>query len=182
MWVHAGSTILQLKQQIWAETGYPVQIQHLVSGRWSLQDSRTLKSYEISPGTIIVLNLRLRGGALPQGQPSSSGGDKGKKTTPQHQPKGGSSYKNILQGNRDSRSSPEQGGYTPRPYIVDQLGQTPALNFDSTGLDDFIKSYETQALICRFNSFWPKPMDLSTGYSPVGPWNVIYIYAPRGFL
>jgi len=108
VWVHAESTILQLKQQTWVVTGYPVQIQHLVSGRWSLQDSRTLKRYEISPGTIIALNLRLRGGALPQGQPSSSGGE-GKKTAPQHQPKGGSSYKKNLQGNRDSVSSPDQG-------------------------------------------------------------------------
>ena len=123
--------------------GIPCSDPTFFSGRWSLQDSRTLESYEISPETTIVLNLRLRGGASPQGQPSSSGGDKGKKTAPQHQPRGGSSYKNILQGNRDSTSSPDQGGYTPRPYIVEQLGQTPALNFDSTGLDDFVKSYET---------------------------------------
>ena len=159
-WVHAGSTIMQLKQQIWALTRYPVQTQHLVSGRWSLQDSRTLGSYEISQKETIVLNLRLRGGAMPQGQPSFSGGDKGKKTTPQHQPKGGASYKNILQGNRDSGSSLDQGGYIPRPYIVDQLGETPALNIDFSGIDVFVKDYESQALICRFNSFWPKPMDL----------------------
>jgi len=76
-------------------------------------------SYEISPGETIVLNLRLRGGAPPQGQPSSSGEDKRKKTATQHQPKGGPSYKNILQGSRDSELSPDQGGYTPRPYIVD---------------------------------------------------------------
>lgn len=95
VWVHAESTIMQLKQQIWALTGYPLQIQHLVSGKRSLQDSRTMKNYEINPGTSIVLKFRLRGGALPQGQPSSSGGDKGKKAAPQQQPKGGSSYKNI---------------------------------------------------------------------------------------
>jgi len=140
--------------------GYPVQIQHLVSGRWSLQDSRTLETYDIGPETTIALNLRLRGGALPQGHQSTIGGDKGKKTTSQHQPKGDFSYKNILQGNRDPGPSPDQGGHTPRPYIADQLGQTPALNIDSTGLEEYVKSYETQALICRFNSFWPKPMDL----------------------
>lgn len=160
VWVHVQSTIMQLKQKIWALMGYPVQIQHLVSGRRSLQDSRTLKNYDISPETTIALNLRLRGGALPQGHPSSSGGDKGKNIASQHQPKEGSSYKNILQGNRDPGSPLDQGGYTPRPYIVDQLGQTLALNFDSTGLKEFVKSYETQALICRFNNFWPKPMDL----------------------
>lgn len=36
VWVHAESTIMQLKQQIWALMAYPVQIQHLVSGRRSL--------------------------------------------------------------------------------------------------------------------------------------------------
>ena len=36
VWVHAGDTILQLKQLIWTEMGYPVHLQHLVSGRWSL--------------------------------------------------------------------------------------------------------------------------------------------------
>ena len=148
---------MQLKQQIWALMGYPVQIQHLVSGRWSLQDSRTLKNYDISPETTISLNLRLRGGALPQGHPSTTGGEKGKT---QQQPKGGYSYKNILQGSRGPGLPPDQGGHTPRPYIVDQRGKTPALNINSTGLEEYVKSYETQALICRFNSFWPKPMDL----------------------
>lgn len=160
MWVHAKSSILQLKQQIWVLMGYPVQIQHLVSGRYSLQDNRTLKNYDISPETTIVLNLRLRGGVVPQGHPRSTGGDKGKRTTFQQPPKGGLSYKNILQSNREAGSSPDQGGHSPRPYIVDQLGQTPALNIDSSGLDDYVKSYETQALICRFNYFLPKPMDL----------------------
>lgn len=132
---------MQLKQQIWALTGYPVQLQHLIKGRWSLQDSRTLGSYEISTEETIVLNFRLRGGAMHQGQTSFSGGEKGKKAAPQHQSKGFSSYKNILQGNRDSGSSPEQGRYIPRPYIVDQLGEIPALNFDSSGIDNFVKDY-----------------------------------------
>lgn len=160
VWVHAYSTVMQLKQQIWALSGYPRQIQHLVNGRWSLQDNKTMGSYGINPGVTIVLNFRLRGGAPFQGQTSSSEGEKGKNTASHHQPKGGISYKNILQGNKESGSSPDQGRYTPKPYIVDQLGQTPTLNFDSTGLDVFVNSYETQALICRFNSFWPKPMDL----------------------
>lgn len=148
VWVHAGSTSLQLKQQIWAEMGYPVQIQHLVSGRRSLQDCKSMKSYGFGPGSIITLNFRLRGGAPPQGQQN---GDKGKKTA---------SYKNILQGSRDAGPSSDPSRNIPRPYIVDQAEQTPAINLDSTGLDDFIQSYETQALICRFNSYWPKPSDL----------------------
>lgn len=95
-----------------------------------------------------------------QGQTSSPGGEKGKKSIAQHQPKGGLSYKNILQGSRVSGPSSDQSGHFPKPYIVDQAEQTPALNLDSSGLDDFVNSYETQALICRFNSFWPKPLNL----------------------
>lgn len=91
LWVHSGSTIMQLKQKIWPLNGYPVQLQHLIKGRWSLQDSRTLGSYEISTEETIVLNFRLRGGAMHQGQTSFSGGEKGQKATPQHQSKGFSS-------------------------------------------------------------------------------------------
>lgn len=106
VWVSGNRYVSLLKHQICALTGYPGQIQHLVSGRWSLQDHRTLGSYEISPGETIVVNLRLRGGAPFQGQPSSSGGEKGK-TVPQHKPKGAPSYKNILQGNRESGPPPQ---------------------------------------------------------------------------
>lgn len=67
VFVHAGASPLQLKKQIWAEMGFPVQIQHLVSGGRSLQDCRSLESYGIGPGSTIILNFRLRGGVLPQG-------------------------------------------------------------------------------------------------------------------
>lgn len=117
IWVQAGDTSMHLKQRIRAEMGYPIQAQHLVSGRRSLQDCSSLGSYEIGPRSSITLNLRLRGGALPQGQTSSSGGDKGKKAAAHHQPKG--SYKNILQGSRNSGPDPNQGGHMPKPYIVD---------------------------------------------------------------
>ena len=140
--------------------GYPVPIQYLVSGSRSLQDCRSLKNYEISAEKTIVLNLWLRGWAMHQGISSTAEGDKGKKPTTQQQPKGGLSYKNILQGNKVARSPPDQGGYTPRPYIVEQLGQTPALKIDFSGTEEYVKIYETQALICQFNCFSRKPMDL----------------------
>ena len=140
--------------------GYPIPIQHLVSGRHSLQDSRSLKEYGIKAEMIISLNLRLRGGAVHQGIPSSAGGEKGKKATPQQQTTGGPSYKKILQGNKTAGSPPVQEGVVPWPYIVEQLGQTPTFKIDTSETEDYVKTYETQALICRFNCFWPKPMDL----------------------
>ena len=108
----------------------------------------------------ITLNLRLRGGAVNQSMPRSAGGDKGKTLNIQQQTNGGSSYKNILQGKKAAGSPPEQAGNVPRPYIVELQDQTPALKINSRTTEEHIKTYEAHALICRFNYFWPKPMDL----------------------
>ena len=119
-----------------------------------------MMEYGIKVDSTISLNFRLRGGVVQQGRPRSAGGEKGKKATPQQQPTGGLSYKNILQGTKSAGPSPVQEGAVPRPYIVEQLGQTPTFKIDSSETEDYVKSYETQALICHFNCFWPKPMDL----------------------
>ena len=79
VWVHKENSILQLKQKIWGLMGYPVPIQHLVSGHSSLQDCRLLKDYAIKIEMTISLNLHLRGGATNQGTSRSTGGDKEKK-------------------------------------------------------------------------------------------------------
>lgn len=109
---------------------------------------------------IISLNLRLRGGAVNQGTSRSAGGDKAKKPIGQQQTNGGPSYKNILHEKKAVGSPPEQAGNSPRPYIVEQLEQTPALKINSATTEEHVKTYEAQALICQFNCFWPKPMDL----------------------
>lgn len=107
----------------------------------------------------ITLNLRLRGGAA-QNNPRSAGGDKRNMPSSSQQSNGGPSYKNILQGKKAAGSPPEQAGNTPRPYIVELQEQTPALKINNTATEEHTKTYEAQALICRFNCFWPKPMDL----------------------
>ena len=43
---------------------------------------------------------------------------------------------------------------------MEQLGQTPTLKIDIPEIEEYVKTYEAQALICRFNCLWPKPMDL----------------------
>lgn len=47
-----------------------------------------------------------------------------------------------------------------RPYIVEQLNHTPEYNIDTPEADEHCTIYERQAIICRFNCFWPKPADL----------------------
>lgn len=48
----------------------------------------------------------------------------------------------------------------PRPYIVEQLNYTPELNIDIPEIDEHYTIFEKQASICRFNCFWPKPIEL----------------------
>lgn len=47
-----------------------------------------------------------------------------------------------------------------KPYIVEQLNHTPEYNIDSSEIDMHCNTYERQPIICRFNSFWPKPVDV----------------------
>lgn len=43
---------------------------------------------------------------------------------------------------------------------MEQLNYTPELTLDTTEVEEVRNIYERQALICRFNGFWTKPMDL----------------------
>jgi len=47
-----------------------------------------------------------------------------------------------------------------RPYIVEQLNHTPEYNIDILEIEEHCTIYEIQAIIYRFNCFWPKPVDL----------------------
>lgn len=90
-------------------------------------------------------------------------GDKGQqhpKTGTQEHTKGGSSYKNILQEKNKDTTPTEPAGSTPSPYIVEQLNDTPELSIYISQIDEHCNTYESQASICPFNCFWPKPMKL----------------------
>lgn len=70
------------------------------------------------------------------------------------------SFKNILQGKNAATTTPKQVRMEPRPYIVEQLNYTPELNIDIPEIDEHYTILEKQALICKFNCFCPKPIEL----------------------
>lgn len=43
---------------------------------------------------------------------------------------------------------------------MEQLNHTPEYNIDTPEIDEHYTRYERQAIICRFNYFWPKLVDL----------------------
>ena len=57
-------------------------------------------------------------------------------------------------------TAPKQVRTEPSPYIVEQMQHTPKLTIDTTEAEKVCNSYEKLAIICRFNGFWPKPLDL----------------------
>jgi len=121
--------------------------------------------YKIIPECTITLNLRLRGGAIDDRKTNPSGNDIGNsktKTPETHQKKksAGLSFKDILEGNKPATTSTKQAGIVSTPYIVEKLSYTPELNMETPEIDEYYSSSEKQALICRFNCFWPKSMDL----------------------
>lgn len=61
------------------------------------------------------------------------------------------------------KTAPEpskQTGNAPNPYIVEQLNNNPKLNINMPKSDEQCASLESLAIICRFNCFWPKPVEL----------------------
>lgn len=90
-----------------------------------------MKDHSIVLGATITLNLFLRGDVADLGTSRGVGGEKGKKPWNQEQTNGGLSYKIILQGEKFAIIPLEQVGNAQQPYIVEQLGQTPALKIGS---------------------------------------------------
>lgn len=108
-------------------------------------------------GKTIVLNLRLRGGASNNNNNPDRAGGSG--TGPGKKP-GNISFKNVLQGKNTEGAALNQAGMDARPYIVEQLEHTPEYHIDTPEVDEQRTIYERQAIICRFNCYWPKPAEL----------------------
>lgn len=73
---------------------------------------------------------------------------------------GGLSFKGILQGKPTTTTNLEQTQNIPSIFIVEQLNHVPELIIDLPETNDPYTTYEAQAIICRFDSLLPKPMEL----------------------
>ena len=71
---------------------------------------------------------------------------------------GPSSYKDAARskGPQTEATSTVQ----PSPYIVEKLESTPVLEIKSEQVKGLFSSLQAEAVICRFNGFWPKSHDL----------------------
>jgi len=164
VWIHATDCVLHLNQLISHHVEYPTRL-HLIFGGKALQDPKPLMDNNILPVSTIILNLRRRGGAEDYSKTNYMGGGIGSisiKNTETHQKhkNGGLSFKNILQGKNTPSIKTKQVGTKPSPYIVEQLNCTPEFHIDIPETDENCNKYEKQVIICRFNCFWPKPVEL----------------------
>lgn len=85
IWTHDTNRVIDLKNNVANQIGYPTCEQKLVIGGRSLQDHITLKEYNIKPGSSIMLNLRLRGGAATSKATEGGSGSKSNYDSAQHQ-------------------------------------------------------------------------------------------------
>jgi ubiquitin len=60
--VDPSNSVLEVKQKIQNQEGYPNESQRLIFVGKQLEDSRTLSDYSIEEGTVIYLLLPCRGG------------------------------------------------------------------------------------------------------------------------
>jgi len=128
--------------------GYPASVFYLVHAGRTMQDSLNISDYQISKNCSITMLLRLRGGA--------DGKQRG--PVPSHKGNGPSTYKDA------ARSKGPQAEATPivqpSPYIVEKLESTPVLEIKNEQVKGLFSSLQAEAVICRFNGFWPKSQDL----------------------
>ena len=74
----------------------------------------------------------------------------------------GPTYRNVLQGGKtkDATAAVAQAENSPKPYIVEHQSCVPKINIEIPDIDLHRTIFESQAIICRFNCFWPKPVEL----------------------
>lgn len=157
IWVIESDTVKKMQERIMKQIGFPIRFQNLIYQGRALQDTKYLWEYQIEPLSTIILNLRMRGGASVNGRNNNRA--EGSGTNARKKPSN-TSFKDILQGKNKEETTPNQTGMDARPYIVEELDHTPVYNIDTPETEDYCNIYERQAIICRFNSFWPKPVDL----------------------
>lgn len=156
IWVKESDTVKQMQEMIMKQLGFPIRSQNLIYEGRTLQDTKYLWEYQIEPQSTIILNMRLRGGASVNGRNNNraEGSGTGARKKPSN-----ISFKEILQGKNKEGTTSNQTSMDAKPYIVEHLDHTPEYNIDIPEIEEYCSTYERHAIICRFNSFWPKSVD-----------------------
>jgi len=103
-----------------------------------MQDQHTLQHYGIVKDSTIILNLRLRGGC--KGSSSKNTG----------------SFHDAIKGKDPLQHRPAPTPEIPGPYIVEQRPESPMLTVSLPEVTDLYTDLIHNAVICRFNGYWPK--------------------------
>jgi len=122
-----------------------------------------MQEYNIKPGSTIFLNMRLQGGAKDAGTSLKSKG----------------SFKEAVKG---KGKNPTVVSESPGKYIVDQMPESPSIYIEIPEVKNIYSDLQKNAVICRFNGFWPRIDALYQWIHSV--WTKkcqIYLY-PKGFL
>jgi len=130
--------VLGLKKEIQIKLGTPATYQNILFSGLYMQDQYTLQHYGVVNDSTIILNLRLRGSC--KGTSSKTTG----------------SFRDAVKGKEplNHRSSPTSE--LPGPYIVEQKQESPILTVTLSEVTDLYSDLIHNAVICRFNGYWPK--------------------------
>lgn len=131
-------SVLELKKEIQDKLGIPVALQNLVFSGLCLQDQHTLQHYRVAKDSTIILNHRLRGGS--KGATSKPTGNYHDAAKGKEPPKG-----------KESTAA----NVPPGKYIVDQSPESPSISMDLPEVKYIFSDLQKNAVICRFNGFWP---------------------------
>lgn len=124
-----GKLIKDIKYEIQAYTGIPINMQSLLYAGQILQDQYTVHDYGFVQDSTIILSTRLRGGSFG----SSS--------------KGTTSFKDAVKGKGEANKKPTTPQELPGPYIVEQKMKTPVLTITLPEVNEFYIDFSTKVVI-----------------------------------
>jgi len=138
MQARTGMLIKNFRDDIQELLGIPASLLNLVYAGHILLEEFTVKHYGIVKDSTIFLSTRLRGGSFG----SSS--------------KGTGSFKDAVKGKGEATNKFTAANNPPGQYIVDQMPENPSVSLDIPEVKCLFTDLQNNAVICRFNGFWPK--------------------------
>lgn len=163
MRITKGMSILELKKEIQGLLGTPAHLQNLICSGHSLQDYQILQHYGIAKDSTIFLNLRLRGGSTRTSSINTG------------------SFRDAVKGKDKMKNTAAPPSELPGPYIVEQKPESPTLQVSMPEVTSLHNDLSKNAVICRFNGFWPKSDALHQWIYSTWTTNCEIYLCPKGF-
>lgn len=134
--MHATDLVQELLRELDLRLGIPSRLLRLLYDGKQLEDHFPLFYYNIEKEALVVLSLRLRGGA--SGQTSSAPAF---------------SYKDVVHAQTTKKAA--QPPKAPKPFLVEKMEEIPSIEISHPTLDDQSQAFAETTLICKFNGLWP---------------------------